>query len=518
MNCEYIIHQASPDVKSLTHIDSITKKFDPCYKTDISEIVSIFDIFTKYFRKNSIEFHNLKSILVNFYHLHNNELKKYITLPCKNSDLPRQRDAYGNPFKLSIDGLNKARKMLESEGYIEVAYAGFNFQNISRKARYAITPKFETILNTFANNDDKLSAWDRFVNRVYYASQNVFTTQPKPVVLRNDDKEEIIDYKFRTNKKIRSVENKIKVLNETLYSDIMLLFSFRRPAQHIYEELNKMVEDGKVNTVNIHNRYLQSIWKRSDGDKRIVGGRMYRHWVESLPSAMRVHLKFAKWTEPDEDGDMELFTPPSIELDYSNIHIALLYAKNHIQPPEGDLYAIKGWTSEQNSRWRRLLKFTMQAMLNATSEQSAVKAVYSRVGDIWPKLEQEYSEEAMAEITTDFLREVIAGLAATHAPIAHHMNSGVGALLQSTDAEIALEVVWRAWNDYGIPVVPIHDSMLFPFMLCGEESSKDIIYQLMSDVYGDIVGEIVPRITFDTSSIVLSLDHYRNSASDKSLL
>ncbi|WP_045834578.1 hypothetical protein [Hyphomicrobium sp. 99] len=153
------------------------------------------------------------------------------------------------------------------------------------------------------------------------------------------------------------------------------------------------------------------------------GGRFYGGWWQHIPSKYRKFITI-NWT-------------PIIELDFSNMQIAMLYAmEGHAL--EGDAYALDGVSAE----YRKLIKRTLLALINA---EGRIKAPASRErppGWTWADLKDAIKEK--------------------HSRIASHFGSGIGRRLQRVDSDIA-EDVMMSFMARDVLVLPVHDSFLtFP--------------------------------------------------------
>ncbi len=90
-----------------------------------------------------------------------------------------------------------------------------------------------------------------------------------------------------------------------------------------------------------------------------LGGRMYGHWVQSLPKSLRADLIL--------DGE------PTFELDYGQTHPRMLAAEMGINLGAGDIYAIDGWPRQQ-------IKIATNIAINAKTYDSAIRAITREIG------------------------------------------------------------------------------------------------------------------------------------------
>jgi len=166
------------------------------------------------------------------------------------------------------------------------------------------------------------------------------------------------------------------------------------------------------------------------------GGRFYGHWVQGLPTRFRKKL---------------IMNGESVtELDYSGMHINMLYDQRGLECPRGDVYAVPGYDSPEA---RPYVKMLLQALLNAPTESSAIKAVNKDT-----TAEARYKGTTPKYKYADFAA-MANGLKDKHTGISDKLGSGSGVELQFEDSCLA-ESILLQMASMKIPVVPIHDSFV----------------------------------------------------------
>lgn len=154
------------------------------------------------------------------------------------------------------------------------------------------------------------------------------------------------------------------------------------------------------------------------------GGRFYRGWWQEIPSRYRQLLRI--------NGKR------TVEMDYSAIHYALLYAEKGLPAPTTDLYLVDGIE-------RSLVKAILVIALNASSLQSAVGAVQKKL---------------LPESTQEAIEKTIKKCIDTHKAISEFFFTGKGLHLQYVDSQIAEDVMINMWENWGEIVLPVHDSFI----------------------------------------------------------
>jgi hypothetical protein len=181
------------------------------------------------------------------------------------------------------------------------------------------------------------------------------------------------------------------------------------------------------------------------------GGRFYGHWIQNIPKRYRKHLRI--------DGE------PTTELDYSGLHINMLYRLAGEDLPEDDVYAIGGHSEDM----RPLLKVILLVMINSKNPLEAARAVWN---DSVNKRFR-YDHKKIKDIMDRFIER--------HSPIQMFFNSGSRVFLQFLDSQIAERVMLEMVED-GIVCLPIHDS--FIAQVSHETELKTAMEKVFNELYG----------------------------------
>jgi len=182
------------------------------------------------------------------------------------------------------------------------------------------------------------------------------------------------------------------------------------------------------------------------------GGRMYADggaW-QTMPKLDRLKIRIAN--------------EPVVEVDYSTLHPALLYAEVGKYAP-ADTYLIDGWP-------RKLTKVALNTLINAPNIHSARLAIAN--SEPMEEIAQPGSQEAIRAAS-----KLIHAIKKVHRPIAQFFHSGKGLELQRRDSDMAVKVMLLL-RMAKIDVLPIHDSFLVP------ASKADALEEMMWEVACDI--------------------------------
>lgn len=173
---------------------------------------------------------------------------------------------------------------------------------------------------------------------------------------------------------------------------------------------------------------------------------MRRIFNESFKRGGRFYAMGNSWQNMKKEARRRLMIDGKhvVEIDFNTLHPAILYGEAGIAF-SSDAYCLDGFP-------RKLAKRAFNIMLNARTEPAARRAI--AVLEDMAALATPGTQEAfhMAQRLMDEIRR-------KHKPIEHAFFSDAGAFLMGIDATIA-EKVMEACAQFGITVLPIHDSFL----------------------------------------------------------
>ena len=194
------------------------------------------------------------------------------------------------------------------------------------------------------------------------------------------------------------------------------------------------------------------------------GGRFYGGWWEEILSDYRALITI--------DGKR------TVELDYSGMHFAIMYAELAMDMPMADPYALDGY----GGHLRGKIKKAFHIIVNCASREQAVGAIDGRIET------GELSEELVGG------DRLLQAFKDTHPLIKDKIASGEGVRGQFTDSRIAEKVMLKG-IDIGLCILPIHDGFITG------RGDEFVLEGLMNDAFKEITGyktDIKPE-TFDLS-------------------
>ena len=213
--------------------------------------------------------------------------------------------------------------------------------------------------------------------------------------------------------------------------------------------------------INHSNNFIRRIF--NDGSFK-KGGRYYGGWWTRLPSLWRKRIRI---------NDHKV-----VEVDYSGIHIVMLYALKGIdywKTVNKDPYDISG--IEHSETMRKLMKVILLSSINAANKGKARKAILYEI-NIRQKKEFYYwyknSKIDINKIMDSFVK--------FHEPIKDMFFSNMGIELQYADSRMA-EIIINYFTIKEISVLCVHDSFII------ELKHKNELIEKMHEAFKAIMRE-----------------------------
>ena len=189
--------------------------------------------------------------------------------------------------------------------------------------------------------------------------------------------------------------------------------------------LNQRLSKDKENPVDFRRKRLRRIFNNGDFKQ---GGRFYHGWWQEIPSEYRrfIHIGGKQTTE----------------IDFTGMHFSIFYSEIGGTPPD-DPYDLPGLDSTE----RGIVKKALNALINANTEQEAIKAI------------QRESQTKPLPKAYPKAKRLVDALKKKHAPIAHLFGTGAGLRAQFLDSQVAERVMLKLAKE-DIPALPVHDSFI----------------------------------------------------------
>lgn len=332
----------------------------------------------------------------------------------------RDKSWYSNSVNNKVAGL-KYESMVrladsladDSFGYLELKPGYWDRQrNTGHSARMRATPKLMELL-CGKYGVDLLDVCRR---------RNSDT-----IILKDENKRRI---GFVDTPDVIRMRTNLETINNMIASKFIGLAVFDETIGEINNELaGQLDEEGDGRSILDFSRIR--LTRNFNNSSLLEGGRFYNGWWQEIPSRFRRYIRI-------DDIGIE-------EVDFSGLHLNLLYLLEGLPLPGKDVYSLEG-TSDKS---RNMFKITLQIMLNCSNKATATR-----------KIKHEFPLESNPELFSKFSHaKIIMALRKKHKAIDHYFYTGHGVKLQFKDSEIAEDILLRL-ADKCIVALPVHDSFL----------------------------------------------------------
>jgi len=422
----------------------------PSVEEAIRQLCKELQSIPAFIRRESLTVKLLKSIILNLY-AHSLADSDYYTAYYRMKGKYNKGGRY-NTLHISYS-LVSVVDGLESLGYIE-NHLGFYDRRDggnSRMSRMRATPKLL-----------------RLLSEAHAVHPHMLRTAPdrECIILRTPD---------ATGKQREMDYNDTELTNQ-LRADVQAYNALLSRSQIDIVLPHDVAEEDRLKP-DLTNRFVQRIFNNGCWNQ---GGRFFGGWWQSLPKRYRRGITI--------DGT------PSIELDFSGLHIALLYAL------EGIDYEAEGWsdpysidTVEQTPELRKLLKTVLLIALNAKDLNTTILAVREEI-----RTRQDLSWAVDRRINVE---ELVLKFLHRHKQISRYFFSGKGIWLQNIDSSIAARTL-KYLTHLNIPALCLHDSFIV------SQDQFCVLLQAMSTSYCNELGTRTQR-NWDDANPRIKASGYR---------
>ena len=259
-------------------------------------------------------------------------------------------------------------------------------------------------------------------------------------IILKDENKDIIPYEHnsQTTKMSENLERINRHLS-TFWIDLYLKDTeFEALRRHVW---NRHLEDEEaLPSIDVSARTLRRIFNNSSWNE---GGRFYGAWWLGIPKEYRKYIHI--------NGKQ------TVELDYSGMHPALVYAEVGVTPP------LDPYDMGLENVVRDVKKVAFNSLVNASNKNIKQHSDFNEMdaGCSW--------------------QELLEAIIDAHSPIREYFGSGFGLQLQKKDADIAEKVMLR-FADMQYACLPVHDSFLVHHALADE------LREYMEHYYMEVAG------------------------------
>jgi hypothetical protein len=411
----------------------------------------------------------LRMLIMDLYHAWRVDPTQYLTYSRGENEY-RGGTRY-NKLRIKYDAMKKTVDALRGEGYVDHHMGGYFFNEQS---------------GTYYGFASRMRAAKKLIR--YIVTQRVKAT----MISKHEDQELIV--KRSVPVEVKKGKKTIKVKNDIEYDDEPVVITRMRSRLVAYNELlnrayidvdDDHLTDEEQKELRQYRLDLsrKKVHRVFNNDSWTQGGRFYGAWWMDCPKILRKYIVI--------DGCS------SVELDYSGMHIHLLYAIEGINYAAAgeDAYTIDGYPN------RGLNKYILLIAINAESEDDCVKGVWKRLVD-----KKKLSEYGISK--PDQILNVLLAIKTKHSRIAQYITSGYGVKLQYIDSCIA-DKVTTYFTKLNIPILTVHDSFICT------QLDEMVLLDIMKTAYISELSKLVDinyisevdEIWYDTGLVKVELDN-----------
>jgi hypothetical protein len=278
------------------------------------------------------------------------------------------------------------------------------------------------------------------------------------IILSDENKNEV---EYNDTEDVRRMRSAVEKYNKLLEKTFIDIQSVDKPARIELPRGKRRRRNNRRVFVNIthHDKFVRRIFNNKSF---FDGGRFYGGWWQ------RIDSKFRK--------DIRLNNSPTVEIDYSALHVILAYAEAGIdywQTTSKDPYDLPVRGVNNPEHCRDIAKLFLLLSLNASDEKKLYNAFRNELD--YDKYPYEFSNDVLSALL-DTIKE-------HHLDISHLICSGAGLRLMNIDSRIC-DYVIAGFVETGTPILTVHDSFIVPI------GHEDRLNQLMKEAFEDVTDKV----------------------------
>jgi len=355
--------------------------------------------------------------------------------------------------------IERAFKKLVDAGYISVTTKGWMNRTIqkSNNTKYRLTAKcrdwliaqledigFDSELYTLVA--DPALVPHRPNLRAQVRSKAIFDTQVKTtqrLPIERDEQSDLMDAQL----------TRINGLLAKSWIDLDITEVQR---QELDQRLKNRRKKDQTDFISYNKRTLYRVFNDSELQ---TNGRFYGGWWQSIPNKHTEGTQFRRHIVIDGK--------PTVEVDYSGLHPAILYAKQGLELNTDPYTPILG------RKYRDISKRIFNALINSKTDMKSAPR----------KLRFKYDDQQLSWL------QIKKKIYDNHPDIRNHFCSGAGMWLMKEDSELASQVMDH-FASIGVVCLPVHDSFLVHHGY--EEELKSKMLECFERRYG-----VRPKLKFE---------------------
>lgn len=323
-----------------------------------------------------------------------------------------------------------------------------------KKFDYIMLKKGFNDERTGVSRSPKICWTSKFEIAFEYLNLNLhdFSTERKEIVLRDS---EGVEVEFKSTTSIGRLTKQVVRINDMLRSlKLELPLNVNQKQDLILRKC----------PIDFSRNHLSRIFKP---DFKSCG-RLFGGWYQNVPKEYRPWILI--------NGN------PTAELDYSNLHPRMLYAREGVEF-QGDIYNIPRWDIGYRPIIKKLLNTginarteekIIQSLFDTTKMSEKIKIIFLNLG--WLRPEFEDGKMKLKQDRTD-ARNLLEDIKQKHQSIKQYFGSGMGVKLQREESDMAVRIMLNLWKK-GIGTLCLHDSFVVE-----RQYQQELLNEMMNVFY-----------------------------------
>jgi len=315
-----------------------------------------------------------------------------------------------------------------------------------------------------------------------------------PARNQDRDKGKALEYKDSDFPSITAMRSELGAYNRLLHSSFIDIGSLEQPwvERNFFDQRNKIWRIQRVR-VGHPNKFVRRIFYRGNWN---MGGRFHGGFWQLIDAELRKEILIN-----DE---------PTIEQDFSGLHVNLCYGLKKIACPLDDPYALDPVLGNDPIIQRAWVKTLALTALNADSEASAFKAFRHQMVERFKKEKNREAAQLGKALKDKQLNRLLKAFKEKHSQIEDMICSDQGVKLMNIDGNITAKII-KHFTKKQVPILSVHDSYITPFNRTGE--LQKVMKQAISDELGGFKVAIKQEgIGIDQIQAFINMDRYNFDA------
>ena len=371
----------------------------------------------------------------------------------------------------------------------------YNELNIKVSTIEVVHRLLEADLIGFQKGFEGSSEWQGYISRIWPTNKLTklfedvafgefdvgYDEVRETIILRDENKN---DVEYNDTEDVKQMRSDVEKYNKLLEKTFIDIQSVDKPARVELPEGKKRRRRNRPVFVNIthHDKFVRRVFNNNSFSD---GGRFYGGWWQ------RIDSKFRK--------EIRLNNSPTVEIDYSALHIILAYSEAGIdywQRTSKDPYDLPVRGVNNQEHCRDITKLFLLLSLNASDERKLYNAFRNELN--YREYPYEFPNVVLSELL-DTIKE-------QHPDISHLICSGAGLRLMNIDSRIC-DYVIAGFVKTDTPILTVHDSFIVPI------GHEDRLNQLMEEAFNEVTGKARIKVKFNQNLTKTQL--YASGAQDR---